>query len=32
LPIWPDMTDAQVDRVASVLLEILEAARHPIQV
>jgi perosamine synthetase len=29
LPIWPDMTDAQVDRVASVLLEILDAARHP---
>ena len=32
LPIWPDMTDAQVDRVASVLLEILDAARHPIEV
>jgi perosamine synthetase len=32
LPIWPDMTDAQVDRVASVLLEILDSARHPIQV
>lgn len=26
LPIWPDMTDDQVDRVASALLEILDAA------
>ena len=32
LPIWPGMTDSQVDRVAATLLEILEAARHPVQV
>ena len=32
LPVWPGMTDAQVDRVASVLLEILQAARTPTQV
>lgn len=30
LPIWPDMTDAQVDRVASTLLEICESARRPV--
>ena len=32
LPIWPGMTDAQVDRVASTLLDLLDAARHPVQV
>jgi dTDP-4-amino-4,6-dideoxygalactose transaminase len=32
LPIWPGMTDAQVDRVAATLLEVVEAARHPVQV
>lgn len=32
LPIWPDMTDAQVNRVSATLLEILAAARHPTQV
>jgi len=32
LPIWPGMTDSQVDRVAAALLEILDAARHPVQV
>ena len=32
LPTWPGMTDAQVDRVASTLLEICAAARHPTQV
>ncbi len=32
LPIWPGMSDAQVDRVASTLLEILDAARHPVNV
>ena len=32
LPIWPDMTDAQVRRVAATLLEILEAARRPVEV
>lgn len=30
LPIWPDMTDAQVDRVADTLLEICQSARHPV--
>lgn len=28
LPIWPGMTDAQVDRVATTLLEICDAARR----
>jgi UDP-4-amino-4-deoxy-L-arabinose-oxoglutarate aminotransferase len=32
LPIWPGMTDAQVDRVAATLLEICEAARRPVEV
>jgi perosamine synthetase len=32
LPIWPGMTDAQVDRVASALLEILDSARLPAEV
>jgi len=32
LPIWPGMTDAQVERVASTLLEIVDAARQPAQV
>lgn len=32
LPIWPGMTDEQVDRVASVLLEICDSASHPVQV
>jgi dTDP-4-amino-4,6-dideoxygalactose transaminase len=32
LPIWPDMTDAQVDRVAATLLEICQSARQPVQV
>ncbi len=32
LPIWPGMTDAQVDRVAATLLEVVGAARHPVQV
>jgi dTDP-4-amino-4,6-dideoxygalactose transaminase len=31
LPIWPGMTDAQVDRVAATLLEICEAARRPVE-
>ena len=30
LPIWPGMSDAQVDRVASTLLEICDAARRPV--
>ena len=32
LPIWPGMTDAQVNRVASTLLAICDAARRPVQV
>jgi len=32
LPIWPDMTKAEVARVATTLLAILEDARHPVQV
>jgi dTDP-4-amino-4,6-dideoxygalactose transaminase len=32
LPIWPGMTDAQVDRVSSTLLEICDGARRPVEV
>ena len=32
LPIWPGMTDGQVDRVASTLLQICDSARLPAQV
>ena len=32
LPIWPGMTDAQVDHVAATLLEICDAARRPAEV
>ena len=32
LPIWPGMTETQVERVASTLLEICDAARRPAQV
>lgn len=32
LPVWPDMTDGQVDRVAATLLEICQSARQPVQV
>ena len=32
LPIWPGMSDPQVERVASTLLEICEAARRPVEV
>jgi perosamine synthetase len=32
LPIWPGMTDIQVDRVASTLLEICDSARRPVEV
>ena len=32
LPIWPGMTDAQVERVGSTLLEICNAARRPVEV
>jgi perosamine synthetase len=32
LPIWPGMTEAQVDRVAATLLEICDAARRPVEV
>ena len=32
LPIWPGMTDSQVDRVSSTLLEICSAARRPAEV
>jgi len=32
LPIWPDMTEAQVHRVAATLLEICQSARQPVQV
>lgn len=32
LPIWPDMTAEQVQRVTSTLLAILDAARRPVEV
>ena len=32
LPIWPGMTDAQVDRVAATLLSICDSARRPAEV
>ena len=32
LPIWPGMTDGQVDRVAATLLEICDGARRPAEV
>lgn len=32
LPIWPDMTDAEVGRVATTLLEIVQSCRVPVQV
>lgn len=32
LPIWPGMTEAQIDRVASTMLEICDSSRHPSQV
>jgi len=32
LPIWPDMTSEQVQRVASTLLAILDGARRPVEV
>jgi len=32
LPIWPGMTDAQVDRVAATLLDVCDAARRPLEV
>lgn len=32
LPIWPGMTTAQVDRIASTLAEICDAARRPVQI
>jgi dTDP-4-amino-4,6-dideoxygalactose transaminase len=32
LPIFPDMTDAEVDRVSATLLEICQSARQPVQV
>ena len=32
LPIWPGLTDAQVDHVATTLLEICDAARRPVEV
>jgi len=32
LPIWPGMTESQVDRVVSTLLEIVDAVRHPVSV
>lgn len=32
LPIWPDMTAEQVQRVASTLLAILDGARRPVEV
>ena len=32
LPIWPGMSDAQVDTVASTLLEICDVARRPVEV
>jgi dTDP-4-amino-4,6-dideoxygalactose transaminase len=31
LPIWPGMSDVQVDRVAATLLEICDAARRPVE-
>ncbi len=32
LPIWPGMTEEQIDRVATTLLEICDAARRPVEV
>ena len=32
LPIWPGMTEQQVDRVATKLLEVCDAARRPVEV
>jgi perosamine synthetase len=32
LPIWPGMTDEQVDRVATTLLDVCDAARRPVEV
>lgn len=32
LPIWPGMTDSQVDRVAETLLAICDGARRPVEV
>ena len=32
LPIWPGMTNEQADRVSSTLLEVLDAARRPVEV
>jgi perosamine synthetase len=32
LPIWPGMTSAQINRVASTLLEICDAMRRPVEV
>ena len=32
LPIWPGMTDAQVDQIAATLLEICDMARRPVEV
>jgi dTDP-4-amino-4,6-dideoxygalactose transaminase len=32
LPIWPGMSDAEVDRVADTVLEIVDAARRPAEV
>ena len=32
LPIWPDMTDDQIDRVANTLLTILDGARRQVEV
>ena len=32
LPIWPGMSEAQMDRVSSTVLEICDAARRPVEV
>ncbi|TMK21337.1 MAG: UDP-4-amino-4,6-dideoxy-N-acetyl-beta-L-altrosamine transaminase, partial [Actinobacteria bacterium] len=32
LPIWADMTDDQIDRVANTLLTILDGARRQVEV
>ena len=32
LPIWPGMSDEQVDRVAATLLDVCDAARRPVEV
>ena len=32
LPIWPDMSNEQADRVAGTLLNILDSARRPVEV